>query len=146
MMLMLFWVLNALCSFFMVAATDHVDVETIYLVEVEEVCDCPTQTLDAWKGSLVTSCTVKIQPQQTIQCAGIYALNYSYYPCWSPPCTTEYNAPCTTCHVSAKRDKDTSKSPSTVTFEAFEYFQGQQIANYGLECAYNYQVSLPMYC
>jgi hypothetical protein len=101
--------------------SQDVDVETVYQLEVTEVCECPTTTAATATASAfttltccptcapipvthttqpITSCSTGYTSTTTV-CTetGIQKCGDEFYPCWDAPCTIEYSAPCPTCYV-----------------------------------------------
>jgi len=123
-----------------------VEVETLYIVEYTEVCVCPTQTSTALPSPAITtlvccdSCapvTVTESAQPITSCntaftkttavcetTGVVRLGEQFYPCNSPPCVIEYQAPCSTCYVCPYSDcwVPNNMQPKHVT--VYEYFGG----------------------
>ena len=95
------------------------EVETLYIVEYTEVCLCPaTPTITVPAITTMTCCdtcapiTITETAQPVTSCTtgfttttamcqtpGVYLLGGTLYPCNSPPCAIEYQAPCPTCYV-----------------------------------------------
>lgn len=121
-----------------------VEVETVHIIEYTEVCVCPTKTIlptpaittlsccdtcapvtVTASAQLITSCTTGYTKTTTVcETAGVYVLGEKFYPCNSPPCLIEYQAPCPTCYVCPYSDCWVPSNLKTKHVTICEYFDG----------------------
>ncbi len=121
-----------------------VEIETIHVIEYTEVCVCPTATVlpvpaittlvccdtcapitVTSSAQPITSCTTAYTKTATVcETGGVVLLGEKFYPCNSPPCAIEYEAPCPTCYVCPYSDcwVPNNIKPKHVT--VYEYFGG----------------------
>jgi hypothetical protein len=129
-----------------------VAVETVFIIEYTEICECQT-TIDHIQppalttltccpscapisitalSQPVTSCTTSSIKTITIcDHSGVYFLGEKVYPCADATCTIEYNAPCQTCYVCAYLD---CWAPAAVTnkpnITVYEYLDNVQVGRW----------------
>ena len=126
------------------------DIETVYVVEVTEVCECPTATATATAYPFttltccptceaipitcttqpITSCATTYKPTTTV-CTeeGIQKCGDEFYPCWNPPCTIQYSAPCPTCYVCPYSDCWAPDSDNIMSkhVQVYEYIEDMHV-------------------
>jgi hypothetical protein len=139
-------------------ATQNIDTETVYVVEFTEVCVCPTATALPTAISIpfttltccptcepipvtcttqpITSCATTYKPTTTV-CTeeGIQKCGDEFYPCWNPPCTIEYSAPCPTCYVCPYSDCWGPESDNTMLkhIQVYEYIEDMAVGYWNEE-------------
>ena len=143
--------------------SQDVDVETVYQLEVTEVCECPTmsvatETATASPFTTLTCCptcapipvTHTTQPitscstgytSTTTVCTetGIQKCGDEFYPCWDAPCTIEYSAPYPTCYVCPYSDcwgPDSGNTPVKYV-QVYEYVDDTNVGFWDEEWSCN---------
>lgn len=138
------------------------DVETVYQVEVTEICDCASATCTAGTETAatetpfttltccptcapipvtqttqpITSCSSAYLSTTTV-CTetGIHKCGDDFYPCWDAPCTIEYSAPCPTCYVCPYSDCWGPDSDNTKVkhVQVYEYVEDNCVGSWDEE-------------